>query len=138
LRALLLVAAATLCGCSGEETGGTSSSQPDAFRLTSTSVRFDATQGGAAPSPQFSYIAIDFVSNTTPTPYFTTSQTGAMFRHTFSEARREITITPASPTESGSFTGTVTVSACSNPSRSPCNHLPGSPKTIAVAYTRSG
>jgi len=137
LRTLLLVATATFAGCSGEETG-TNPEQADAFRLTATSVRFDATQGGAAPSPQFSYIAIDFVSNTTPTPYFTTSQTGAMFRHTFSEALRQIVITPALPTESGSFTGTVTVSACSNPSRSPCNHLPGSPKTINVAYTVAG
>src|SRR5689334_15149765 len=95
----LLAIAAALAGCSGEGTGGTNSPQDDAFRLTSTSVRFDATQGGSAPASQFSYIAIDFVSNTTPTPYFTTSQTGTMFSHTFSDAKREITIAPAAPVE---------------------------------------
>src|SRR5205085_7516703 len=115
------------------------------FTLSSSSVTFNASQG---PAELFAYRgqrAVPYpevvnVATTSGNVFIKTLQTGTMFGHSFtadSSTTGHVTIEPAYPSEVGSFTGTITVNACSN-ATGPCNHVAGSPKTINVAYNVLG
>src|SRR5688572_30619927 len=133
VRALLLVASATLAGCGGGDGGGNSgggeanpssgAAAADALTLSLNSVTFNAAQDRPA-----SLRLID-VASTSADVFIRTRQTGTMFSHTFtakSSTTGQIAVVPAMPIEVGSFAGTITVDACSNAS-GPCNHVAGSP-----------
>src|SRR5438477_3204317 len=139
LCALLLVATTTLAGCGGSGAGGGSGgsgSSPvgDGLQLKWPPVNLSGSQiWGATPGS----VDVAWQSNA----YITTSQTGAMFSHTFTAVDAfsgQIAIQPAYPTDAGTFTGTITVNACFNDSSSACHHVPGSPKTIGVTYNVVG
>ena len=137
LPALLIVVAA-LVGCGGGKGDGDRSSASVQSNVLSVSApwccTFSTSQYGWTPQGES-------VDVWTSTGYIRTSQTGPMFSHKFTAANAwggKITIDPAMPMEVGIYTGTITVSACSNETGSPCHHVPGSPKTIHVTYTVDG
>src|SRR5438067_6281268 len=138
LRLMLLVAIAILVGCGGSGGNGSSNSAssvaPDLLTLSSTqAVSFDEVQGWGAPQSQ----VIDVRATE---GHITISQSGPMFTTSFTAtdaSSGRLTIRGAAPTDVGTYSGTVTVSACSNAS-GPCEHVRGSPKTITVVYNVYG
>jgi hypothetical protein len=151
LRALLLVASTTLAGCGGgggdgdgSAASGSAGAPADAFTLSSTSVSFNGTQDGSAVPSQS--VGVDVRSG--EASYVSTSQTGEMFWHQFTDHSYNlvghtapvgpIEIWPQAPAEVGSFSGTITVNVCKLPYSEPCVHLAGSPKTINVGYNVLG
>src|SRR6185503_5184278 len=107
----------------------------DAFSLSSSSVTFNATQGGVAPPPQVVNVTVN-----SGAVFFSTSSTGTAFFQSFAltgATTGQITITPGSTFAAGTFTGAITVNGCSN-AFGPCNHVAGSPKTINVTYNVAG
>ena len=120
MRALLLLATATLAGCGGSDGGG--GTPP-----FSIAVNFDATQGSPPPAAQF--VAFPSYGGS-----LASSQSGSMFTHWLAYPTG-VTITPAAPTDIGTFTGTITVNSCSIPSTGPCNRVAG---TIDVTYRVHG
>lgn len=154
LRPLLLVAATALAGCGGgsdsNPSAGSADSNPsvgssttvsaDALTLSSTSVTFNSSQAYGEATPETQYVHVGFKGAV----YIQTRQTGPMFDHTYDEnfwvepAAGWIRIRPAAPTEVGSFTGTITVTACILDNAWPCNQVAGSPKTINVTYNVRG
>src|SRR5438094_4553629 len=85
LRALLLVALTTLAGCGGgggnNGDGARTTTAADAFTLSSTSVSFNGTQDGSPPPSQA--VGVDVHSG--DASYVSTSQTGEMFWHQFTD-----------------------------------------------------
>ena len=141
---LLFVGSGLLAACGGGGGGGDgggSAPPTSAFTLSSSSVSFNATQGGATPPPQIVEISSNggvFVG--TGVIAISTSQSGTGFFHSFAitgNTTAEITITAASTFAAGSSVGTITVNGCSNVF-GPCNHVAGSPKTITVSYNVLG
>ena len=142
-RLLLFAGSALLAACGGGGGAGSGSSAPpvSAFSLSSSSITFNAAQGGPTPSAQI----IDLTANSgvfvgTGTIAITTSQNGDSFFHSFvitGTTTGQITVTPAGIPGAGSHVGTITVNGCSNVF-GPCNHVAGSPKTITVTYNVVG
>jgi hypothetical protein len=134
--AAVLAAMAALHGCSGGggDGGGGGGNNGPSYSLSSSSVSFSANQGGAAPPPQVVTVTV-----TSGTLFVKTSQTGNAFGHSFSSTSPttgQITITPGVTFNAGTFSGTITVHACTDASCQ--NDIAGSPKTIDVTYTVTG
>src|SRR5687767_4053534 len=118
LTALLAGLSLSISGCGGggggDGGGGGGGGGPsgDAFSLSSTSVTFNASQGGAAPAPQVVNVTVN-----SGAVFFSTTHTGSMFGQTFAltgDTTGQITITPGGTVTAGSFSGAITVNGCSN------------------------
>jgi len=126
--AFTMLLAACGGGGSGSDSGGPSLS------ISTTSVTFTAAQNGPTPATQTVGISIAggqvFIDHT---------QNGSTFTHAFritGQTTGAIDVIPFAPTMApGTYTGTITVSGCSNQSGPTCNHVAGSPRTINVTYT---
>jgi hypothetical protein len=134
--AAVLAAMAGLHGCSGGggDGGGGGGNNGPSYSLSSSSVSFSANRGGVAPPPQVVTVTV-----TSGTLFVKTSQTGNAFGHSFSSTSPttgQITITPGVTFNAGTFSGTITVHACTDASCQ--NDIAGSPKTIDVTYTVTG
>src|SRR5262245_19190903 len=134
--AALLAAITTLNGCSGGggDGGGGGGSTGPSYTLSSNSVAFSANQGGATPPAQVVTVTV-----TSGTLFVKTSQAGNTFSHTFSSTgptTGQITITPGVTFNAGSFSGSITVHACTDAFCQ--NDITVSPKTIDVTYTVTG
>jgi len=132
----VLAAMAALHGCSGGggDGGGGGGNNGPSYSLSSSSVSFSANRGGVAPPPQVVTVTV-----TSGTLFVKTSQTGNAFGHSFSSTSPttgQITITPGVTFNAGTFSGTITVHACTDASCQ--NDIAGSPKTIDVTYTVTG
>lgn len=138
LTGLLFATALLVSGCGGGGGGGDGGGgggSGDAYSISSNSVSFSTTFGGATPAPQ----AVN-VSANSGAVFIATSQAGSGFTHSFvitGPTTGRITITPDPPNQPGNFTGTITVRGCATQI---CggNDVPGSPKTINVSYTVGG
>src|SRR5260221_2934081 len=153
LRTLLLVAIATITGCGGggsdnpwtaaptEKGAGSATSPSDAFTLSSSSVTFTGTQGGADPAHQYVWI---YRQSPASFDYVTISQRGTMFDQTYdfntwySPPVEVIDIRPGAPVEAGVFRGSIILNACYSAGGPPCNQAFGTPKTIQVTYNVAG
>ena len=139
--AAVLTAMAALHGCSGGggDGGGGGGSVGPSYSLSSSSVAFSASQDGATPPPQVVTVTVTGGTLTGGTVFIGTSQTGGNFSHTFEltgPTSGQITIIPGVPFNAGTFSGTITVQACSDAFCK--NDIAGSPKTIEVTYTVTG
>src|SRR5258708_28986057 len=116
LRLVLLIATAMLAGCGGGKGDGGSNSastvQPDLLSIT----RAGCCDFGSVSQSHYWTPPSEFVDVWASGANIRTSQTGAMFSHRYTATSAwggQITIQPAAPTEIGTFTGAITVSACS-------------------------
>lgn len=128
--------AVTLSSCGGGGGGGGSSSgSSDAFVVSPSSISISAVQAGRSSSQTVTVTATRgaiFLNDSKVT------QSGGFFSRssiTFSgQTTAQFTITPQSTATPGTFTGSVTIRACSNPT---CDgtDAAGSPKVIPITYT---
>jgi len=138
LLALFLAAAIPFlqsCGGGGGDSGG-GGGNSDAFTVSPSSISFTATQGPIAPTGQMVTVTVlrgsVFFGNNTVT------QNGGFFTRqpiTFpTPTTVQFFIQPETPFTPGTFTGSVTVRGCSNPTCSGSDAA-GSPKIIPITYT---
>lgn len=138
MRVLLLVATATFSACGGDGTPQGRIAPPGRFEMwgvngtqvQNATVSFIAAPGQSTPSTQ----SVSLYGS--PEVYITASQTGEMFGYSMSSSG--VSIYPAAPLDTGTYSGTVTVSGCYIPSGWPCDHVATSPRSINVSYTVHG
>jgi len=135
--ALFAAAALSSCGGGGGGRGGSGGGgggdTGDAFAISTSSISFSATQGD--PNPQSQVVTVSVLRGTV---FILTSQSGTGFAQSFQlsgQTSGQVTITPNPPVTPGTFTGTITVTGCSQIVCNGTNQVAGSPKTINVTYT---
>ncbi|HZQ36026.1 MAG TPA: IPT/TIG domain-containing protein, partial [Dehalococcoidia bacterium] len=120
-------------GGGGGSSSGSGSSSGDAMAISTSAISFSATQGD--PNPPSQVVTVSVLRGSV---FILTSQSGVGFAHSFqlsSQTTGQVTITPNPPVSPGTFTGTITVTGCSEIVCTGTNQVAGSPKTINVTYT---
>lgn len=137
-RTVCIVASAVTlvsCGGGGGGGGGSGGASNEAFTVSPSSVSLSAVQAGRSSSQTLTITATRgsiFINDSKIT------QSGGFFSRsslTFtSQTTAQFTITPQSTATPGTFTGSVTIRVCSNPT---CDgsDAAGSPKVIPITFS---
>ncbi len=126
----VVAALATTASCSGSGSGGT-----DAYSIAPTSLTFQGQGGGVAPAPQEVQVTAAILPIYLKTEISGAAVTSADIQIT-GERTAKVVVQPASPVALpvGTNTASVRILGCTDPVCS--GEVPGSPKTVAVTYTK--
>ena len=143
LALLCIELGSTLAACSGSSGegptgagGGAGANTSGDYTIAPTSLLFEGRGGGLRPAPQ----TVQVTAHGIPL-YLKTAISGAAVESVSIEVTGDqtavVTVHPASPVDlpTGSSTASVSIEGCTDPVCS--GHVNGSPKTVAITYTKS-